>query len=370
MGYMDEVGKHLDMPPAERDQVLRELSIHHREVREELAARGMAPDAIEREAARRLGAPCDVASRLNAIHCTASWRTALLLAAPTVGTMAGFWARMQGLGPWLSLAVTAILFAGTLRELWLGRRPLWLVSWLVASWQILGILASAPATELTLTHAKPSMWSLILARLPAYAVLIGVCLAAFRHSRRWLAVSLGLAALSIGIGLAHQLAMGHHWWSMAGWAMRARLVTVFALYLLVAMRTFWGHRETHPTHVSLFLFLQICGGFGIGLLHAQPMVDRYPAAYLATVLLPGLAVLLYARASSWRLKLGVLGAGLWLWHLLFGVIRILNGVAWRPAFAMDVSYLVILTLVIILPGALRGRRDPEAIGGGSKMQTG
>lgn len=370
MGYIDEVGKHLDMPPAERDQVLRELATHHREVEDELAARSMAPNEIEREAARRLGAPCDVASRLNAIHCTASWRTALLLAAPAAGTMAGFWARMHGLGPWLSLAVTGILFAGTLRELWLGRRPLWLVSWLVASWQLLGIMASAHAIELTLTHVKPSMWGLFLARLPAYAVSIAVCLAAFRHSWKWLSMAMGLWVLRVGTDLAGRWALDHRWWDMHFWTMRIEFVAVFALYLLIAMRTFWGHRETHPTHISLFLFLQTCGGFSICLLHEQPMVDRYPAVYLATVLLPGLTVLLYARASSWRLKLGVLGAGLWISDLFMGFFRALNGVPWGPAFLGGAWAVVALTLIIILPGALRRRGDPEGIGGGPKMQTG
>ena len=82
MNWMDRLANRLDLPAREKDQVLEELADHFEQQRQRLLADGMAEAEAEAETERILGSPREVAATLQSVHSRASWRSALLSAAP------------------------------------------------------------------------------------------------------------------------------------------------------------------------------------------------------------------------------------------------------------------------------------------------
>jgi len=62
MDFLSEIERQLDLPPAEKEQVMRELRSHDEELEAEFIASGLGPDAAN-VAARRLGDPRDIGAR-------------------------------------------------------------------------------------------------------------------------------------------------------------------------------------------------------------------------------------------------------------------------------------------------------------------
>ena len=133
MSYLNEIEKRLDLPPATKQQVLRELASHFAELKAELVESGMEPPQAEREAEKRLGEPADVAARLNAAHNSASWKSALLCAVPFVASITCSALPWPQVRTPVAVAFTALFAAASIRELIKGRRPVWLAPWLAGA---------------------------------------------------------------------------------------------------------------------------------------------------------------------------------------------------------------------------------------------
>ena len=131
--YLQKIEKLLDMPPAEKAEVLRELESHLMDRQEELINSGMEEAQAQSEAEQRIGPPEDVAYRLTAVHNTASWKSALLTALPFLASIIIL---LLSLTKSPLLRLLPLTLVGTIasivciREFIRGRRPIWLVTWL------------------------------------------------------------------------------------------------------------------------------------------------------------------------------------------------------------------------------------------------
>ena len=142
MDFLNEVEKKLDLPSAEKKQVMRELESHYHEVEGELLASGMNECEAAREAARRLGDPQDIAQRMQAVHYRASWKSALVSIIPILGWV--FWFAwkypgsgqivhaMNSTGHYLFTLSWIVIVGISIRELIARRRPVWLATWLAS----------------------------------------------------------------------------------------------------------------------------------------------------------------------------------------------------------------------------------------------
>lgn len=137
MDFLNKTEANLDLAATEKEQIMRELKSHYLDLLDELTVSGMEPALAEQEAARRLGNPKDIASRLNAAHNSASWKSALLCAVPFAASAIFFIAsfiKKDTIIPLILIMITAIIMAtGTLREIIKGRRPIWLSTWMASA---------------------------------------------------------------------------------------------------------------------------------------------------------------------------------------------------------------------------------------------
>lgn len=147
MDFLEKVERQLDLPPAEKSQVMRELKSHYEEMRDQLIASGTDPAVVEAETAQKMGEPGDIAARLSVVHNRASWKSALLAAAPfalpilaltLVPTASRSW---NILGMVLLGVFGVILFILGLRQLLHGWRPVWLATWLAGMLGITFVLS-------------------------------------------------------------------------------------------------------------------------------------------------------------------------------------------------------------------------------------
>lgn len=136
MSYLADIAKKLDLAPAEKAEVMRELASHYYDIRDELMAAGMSEAQAEEEADKRIGTPEEVSAQLSAVHSSSTLKSALLAAVPFVGAALIMFVRALT-STRVSIALlavfAAVMLAGSIRELWRGMRPIWLGSWLAAS---------------------------------------------------------------------------------------------------------------------------------------------------------------------------------------------------------------------------------------------
>lgn len=208
MGFLEDVEKRLDLPTAQKRQVMNELTSHFEDLKEELAASGMTQCEAEQEAEKRMGEPADVAQRITAVQCTATWRSALLTGLPFIlvalakllmeGYMSGY--RLSSKGEMNALMFNAGLvfllvclpvFIGSVRELKAGRRPIWLPTWVAPA--LFGLVQLFSALILKAHVAEMSIW---LFWAMEVIVVGGITAYLYRQSRkaRLIAVS-GVALL-------------------------------------------------------------------------------------------------------------------------------------------------------------------------------
>ena len=99
MNYLDEVREYLNLPPAKKIQVLRELELHYNEIEEGLVASGMSARDAAAEAGRRFGDPAVLAKQLYRVHCPASryigWTILLLIGSFWLAVMSMFMPMIQ-----------------------------------------------------------------------------------------------------------------------------------------------------------------------------------------------------------------------------------------------------------------------------------
>ena len=322
MDFLSEVEKKLDLPPGEKAQVIRELKSHYEELKGELVASGMDAALAAQETSRKLGDPADVASRLQAIHCRATWRTAALTALPLfvifLGSILHFPLGLALMGNHASrsaiyayhvplLVVTAlfglIFLVGSIRELLHNRRPMWLATWLAVG---IRELVSAVQRLEDLTRYVEGQ------RMPQVGVFPSVVLQilvlgflavmTYRRSTKWFLILGGWTVLVEAVYILVP------WESFPiGWFMAFIVMANAPLVTAVALGLFARHPYGNTTQASLFLFAFYIGAssFEVRQLHWSILVANLlpPIVIVATVLA-------YARSSTWRQKLAILAGGI------------------------------------------------------------
>ncbi|OFX16215.1 MAG: hypothetical protein A2Z18_02690 [Armatimonadetes bacterium RBG_16_58_9] len=318
MDFLSEVERQLDLPPAEKAQVIRELKSHYLEMRDELLAAGTDPAEAEREAARRLGEPADIASRMQQVHCRATWKSAFLAAVPLLASILvleafGMYHLSRIMSSIIAMLALAALFGGVaIRELALDRRPVWLPTWLAC-----GLFALQKTAPALITGLKPALPVSVVAVTAVWLALpIAVALLVCWKSPKWrataIAVSIAAAVVSIySVCIDHPVPIVYRllWLSIGS-------LPDVALWTMIALKVFADHRHGSVTHASLFLFAYFAMAWSrISFVFARGSDYTLLHTFVPPLLLAAVAVLVYARASTWRDKIAVLISAIVLSHI-------------------------------------------------------
>lgn len=320
MDFLSEVEKKLDLPPGEKAQVMRELKSHYHEVFSELTASGMSECDASAEAARRLGDPQDVASRLQTVHCRATWKIALLTVLPFLGLMlvpaayllTGMPAkeanpiRADALGAAIA-AFAAIMIAGSIRELRAGRRPVWLATWLAVGVTMLVSLSRlflyrAFGLMIGAEHAGAEY---IVWNSTQLLVIGALALWASRGSTVRTSIVAGVVALAIALtAQTVWTPVPQQMWMVVLYV----ALVPSALLMTIALRLFASHPYGTVHQASLFLLAAY--GFRIPAVGTPSLATL--AMPVAVVLLTGVVAWIAVRACTHRHKLFILSVGVYM----------------------------------------------------------
>ncbi len=371
MDFLGEIERKLDLPPAEKEEVVRELKSHYEELRTELVSSGMDAGRAEEEAARRLGDPRDIAARMGVVHCQATWKSAVLAALPFAAAAAIAAVCRAAVGPDatpslfpanLAVLVPAsfglLLISVSARELVLRRRPIWLATWLATACVMAGeahraVLRVNPGYHQVLTAWHSSILILVLGAATAWA---------FRKSPTWRGIYLGITLLGTGARL-----MVYGAPSMDAILAIVYLLCAVSCLIGLALKVFAWHPYGNVAQSSLFLFVL-----------SAPISLRYGPSHQGTgyvacaalmVILGGATVLVFARARTWPRKLVALSAGLsamvmvyWRELAGFGERGWYAGGAWLDTgIAYSMVLLVCVVLIPLLFDRFRRSRRPEFV---------
>ena len=346
MEFLSEVEKRLDLPPAEKAQVMRELRSHYEELRSAMIASGVEAAQADQEAARKLGDPADVAFRLQSVHCRATWKTALLTALPLAAMLIvslakfplmqiiwGAHAQRSAVYEYqtyvlIATAVLGVIFlTGSIRELMRNRRPMWLATWLAVGVREL-VRAGHRLQELTNWIEGQRMPQVGIFPSVVFQILVVglLAMAMFRRSAKWFLILGGWTLLTEVIYIAAP------WASLnTGWFLAFLLLVPAPLVMAVALGLFARHPYGNTASASLFLFALYVS------VSSFSMRDSHWVLPLANVLPPiviVMTVLAYARSSTWRRKLAILAAGIVVAGMADLVIVISGYLAVHTAFML------------------------------------
>ena len=307
MHILKRIETMLDLPDAEKAEVMRELNSHYEEIRNELLASGMEPARAEEEAGKRLGDPAAVASRLSAVHCVAPWKSAFWAVVPFLPAgfaiarhlLHGVWAQAM-----LVLLVLSgvLIMAGTVRGFRSGGRPVWLPIWTAASISMVygGINASFVACRgLACFRFLWAVLPVLYAVLPA-VVAIWLCW----RLRGWRLVAVLIAVCGIPLYILLPVVLYGALPITGMWPYSGFLsLVIMAVWVMLALRVFALHRCGSAAQAALFLFgMQMAAGFG-----ANPLNPFFPWwNVLGYAIVGTVAVLTFARAPSFPLKLSLI----------------------------------------------------------------
>lgn len=285
MSYLREVEKHLDMPPAEKESVMRELASHFNELKDDLLASGMEPGQAEVEAASRLGDAKDVAARLNTTHNTASWRSAWLTAAPFIGSAFVLLLSSFKVGQSLQIPVliiiSLIMAIGSAREMVRGFRPVWLATWLAGAFVCIGELINyfCISTVKTISLNNVVQASINTESILIFAILSTVLVLLSAWSiKRWSLIVIGLCMLFI----IDAIYLFSHGYTGAVYLIPVITAIIMGLVILVvyAMYTFALHPYSNGILASLFLLSVLTLNYSI-----QRQSFKHAMMWLVTALL-------------------------------------------------------------------------------------
>ena len=251
MHFLTRVEKLLDIPPAEKVLVMRELRSHYFEVKEELMASGMDESAAGQEAERRLGKPEDVAARMGPVYNVAGWKSALMGLVPYfVAIIASM--RVLFKGTWgvdlinyLVMILLSLIVVGTIREFVLGRRPIWLTTWFAAS------MIAPTAVIMMFGGVAAYRWTIIA--YTAIPSIISICLV-WKSMQKWRTAVAVCVMISI---LYTVVRLNMHWVSNnASLFILFMLIGLFSVILkaLIALVVFMENSYSNAIQASLLLF--------------------------------------------------------------------------------------------------------------------
>lgn len=300
MDFLDEVRRKLDIPPAEREQVMKELEDHYSELREELQTDGMNECEAAAEAARRLGNPDQIAGEIQTVHCQAGWKTALMAGFPfilvTLHHLLSMFLHHSGWRAWnreyilaelaSGVVVTGIMAYPTIREWSANRRPIWLATWLACGLQAVHEIVHEIIRLIhPLTVPTPYTYpdrGVLVCELLIYGMFGCILLKGLPKWQRTVAV-VTVAVAAIVFLLTPRLAS------------YASIIGYLGIPAIIALGLFARHPWGGIAPASLFLFFR-----------TAVLTGSIEYWFLLTWVLCFCAVVLFARQTSWQGKLAVL----------------------------------------------------------------
>ncbi|MEN6372078.1 MAG: hypothetical protein ABFD64_08700 [Armatimonadota bacterium] len=291
----------LDIPPAEKSEVLRELQSHMADIWDELVASGTPASKVEIETERRMGSPQDVAFRINAAHNIASWKSVLLTVLPFLAAfLLLFLQKTHQHWIWPLAATCVITSVVSIRELIRGRRPIWLSSW----------LAIAMATAVSLVYqvvkypANPSVIVELKAAVISGLGLSVIFLTSAIAVRKWQLA----AGILCGIYLICAFAVLRN--GSTGTANFMAIVTgmITQLVMLVIFARIIFELHAYGNAIRASLFLLSLAGFAY-LTYIKPWQFGSTAV---DILLAAVTAVWVARARNRNLKVRALTIGVFL----------------------------------------------------------
>ena len=322
MDFLSEVEKKLDLPPAEKAQVMRELRSHYCELRDEFVEYGMNAVQAGQEAAKRLGDPYDLASRLRSVHCTATWKMALLTIIPFLGLAFNqqFSSRLvlfsESIWPYLWELLPVFfglaMLVGSIIALRSERRPMWLATWLPIGVAFPIVAASYGTAHLLLRDKFTPMPVSQMAILFTYmgvsiVTLYGlVALWVFRQIPKWRAIVAGIALLGIAVELVVYFSLDAN--AVCNYSLLLLKLFSAPLVLAIAIQLFAKHPYGNAALASLFLYTHYLASIPriiyVGRPFTGPML--WTLGFIVTII----AVIVFTRESTWQRKLAAICAGI------------------------------------------------------------
>jgi len=244
------------------------------------------------------------------------------------------------------------MISGSVRELALGRRPIWLATWLATAYLALRDVSRMVLIANAGNHQLMHTRSVLLYGIEI--LVLGAATWAFRKSPKWRNFYLVLTLLDLGIApfmnsihdpIPVVLSITH-------------ILVVLSAIMSLALKLFAWHPYGNIAQSSLFLCV-LFAPTSLRYLHYQA------ACALLMVILAGVTVLIFARACTPQRKLVALSAGLlamvvihWLEFAGFQRTDWLAGGAWlSPAVAHSMVLLVWVVLIPMFLQRLRRRRE-------------
>ena len=353
MTFLDEVRKKLDLPPAEKEQVMRELESHYHEVEDEALNAGMNECEAAIEAAKRLGDPSDIAQRMQTDHTRATWKTALLTALPFLvyaflEALLPYWNKSHIPGSSLIFLAGISLVIFSIHEVNSNRRPLWLATWLPMGIWILSDLLSTATKSFNSFSVYYSMagqvesqkgvieW-LMWSAIPIFFVGSLALYASWR-SVKWGLLIIGVITLGLSLQLLltqtditnNSLASGYHM------AYEVYRFIYGITSLLLAIRLFLRHPYGNKLKTSLMTYTFL-------ILWQLPIINIRFGKWTTLdygLIISGMAILLLARASQWQIKQSIL----FLITIILGLAGIIATLLIPNAPPLDIQYVKISAL--------------------------
>ncbi|MHB0998706.1 MAG: HAAS signaling domain-containing protein [Armatimonadota bacterium] len=318
MTFLDEVKDKLDLPPTEKQRVMRELESHYSEIEEELLESGISESEAASEASRRMGDPGHIASRMQAVYGQVSWKSAFLAAAPFLCYLIGvqmilpmFFPKQPAFSISFTLAMGVIMLAISLHELVSNKRPLWISTWLPFAFTILSpriTLSMAtwlPITIKSFPSAESGMivfLSVIFWRNMIDFLILGVAAVyLYRKSSAW---QLRFSTIT-SIGILLTLALVSFIFSPAMCEI-LHILIVAILLTAIAMKLFAWHLYGCIDQVLLFLFTYYA---------AEPYAAGIPVAIdidMINIIVATALIILFSRSTKWwesKIWILIIGGG-------------------------------------------------------------
>ncbi|MHB0999213.1 MAG: permease prefix domain 1-containing protein [Armatimonadota bacterium] len=377
MDYLKRFERELDISSVEKKQVVKEMSAHIEEMKEDVMSKGLSAEDAEAVVARKLGNPAKIAARLGAIHERSGWKSMLLSILPFLGVvpilMMILGTRnkgMDGLGTLyfnrplvlvggalvILLSITMLVIG--IREILHNKRPSWLASFLAAS-MFLPLVAFiknkyAPMA-LTRSHfdytdsgdgfSFSPYWHEILYSCFYWIICVSVLVIIFALLRdgKWklltisalFAIALGarLVVFNIDINLALLSAV---------------------MFVIAGLVVFAKHRYSTTSRASLFLFV----GYVFFMIAFANDIDPDNSKFIVITRILSSAVatiLLYLRAANKWTKYMVILCGT--------VIINITDYLWKlsPQAGQSLLSMAVITVMIPILFEIRTKRSNELL---------
>lgn len=319
MDYLEIIRRKLDLPPADKEQVLKELESHYRDAEQELLASGVGPCEAATEVARRMGDPSDLVREMQAVHLRLPWKDAIGAA-----------------NPLLLLILPAIIPYRLPDSVAMIMWPVYYVilTLRICRTQHFGLPTWIPAGAVFATFTGFLRWQEVFPtvdrwehpvalalRLFVQVLIIGIgAVVMLRKKRRLMCLTMAAAAVSIAVELWLQTVLpGHTRYA-------SPVLASIPLVTLAAMALFAWHPHGSPSDASLFLFSYYIAAYPKVVI-AEPPANLLPlVVYLLAAL--GTVVACARSGSIWGKQLTIAG----------GLLFCISLIEWSPSSILHIGY--------------------------------